>query len=265
MTAVRLTLSPVDLPLRIPGHGGQIHVHNLRQCGTVGTSPQEFRSATRQLTSLLSPVERRVLVWIAERLPRIVNSDHLTAVALAAMAGAGLSYALARQSPFWLLGVNACLALNWFGDSLDGTLARVRNCQRPRYGFYVDHVVDAVGALFLFSGLALSGFMSPAIAAVLLVAYLLLLVETFLATHVLGTFKMSHFGVGPTELRLILATGNVSLLWHPLAHFGDTTFAMFDVGGCIGAVGLATTFGRSVISHTRRLYAIEPVRPSRRA
>src|SRR5205823_3161814 len=135
----------------------------------------------------------------AWRMPRWINSDHLTLLALAAMLLSGASYWLARVSPAGLVLANVCLALNWFGDSLDGTLARVRRHQRPRYGFYVDHIVDAAGAVFLLGGLGLSGYMTPVIALILLVAYLLLLVETFLATHTVGTFTMSYFKVGPTE------------------------------------------------------------------
>src|SRR5262245_47664888 len=147
-----------------------------------------FKEATRSLTSILAPAEKRVLVWIAERLPRWVTSDQLTTLALVAMFGAGLSYWWARHSPLGLVGVCACLAINWFGDSLDGTVARVRHRQRPRYGFYVDHVVDEFGVFFLLGGLALSGYMSPAVAVALVIAYFMLCIEVFLATHALGTF-----------------------------------------------------------------------------
>ena len=122
------------------------------------------------MTSILAPIEKRTLIWLAHRLPAWVNSDHLTALALAAMLFAGLSYWLASVTPAGLFLVVACLAVNWFGDSLDGTLARVRCHQRPRYGFYVDHVVDAVGAVFLFGGMGLSGYMSPLVSLILLAA-----------------------------------------------------------------------------------------------
>src|SRR4029453_13284989 len=131
---------------------------------TIG--PRPFKDATRELTSVLAPVEKRCLIWLAHRMPGFVNSDHLTLLALVAMAAAGLSYWLSARTPIGLVLVNVSLALNWFGDSLDGALARVRQQQRPRYGFYVDHVVDAFGAAFLFGGLALSGYMHPYIALV---------------------------------------------------------------------------------------------------
>jgi phosphatidylglycerophosphate synthase len=218
-----------------------------------------FQEATRSLTSVLAPLEKRTLIWLAHRLPRRVNSDHLTVLALAAMVLAGFSYCLASITPLGLLLVVACLAVNWFGDSLDGTLARVRQHQRPRYGFYVDHVVDAVGALFLLGGLGLSGYMSPFVALGLLVAYLLLLVETFLATHTLGTFKMSYFKIGPTELRILLAIGNLVLLVHPMADVFGHSYRLFDVSGVVAIIGLLSTLVFVAAVNTRALYLAEPL------
>jgi archaetidylinositol phosphate synthase len=219
----------------------------------------EFREARRSLTSVLAPVEKRVLIWLAHRLPAHVNSDHLTALALAAMLAAGLSYWLARVTPVGLLLVVVALGVNWFGDSLDGTLARVRGHQRPRYGFYVDHVVDAVGAVFLLGGLGLSGYMSPFVALALLVAYLLLLVETFLATYTLGTFTMSYVKIGPTELRILLAIGNLVLLVHPMADIFGRQYRLFDVGGAVCAAGMAVTLAVAATRNTRALYVAEPL------
>jgi len=224
---------------------------------TAGHKP--FRDARRVLTSVLAPLEKQCLIWLASRMPARVNSDHLTALALVAMLAAGLSYWLAAVRPAALLLVNAALAVNWFGDSLDGTLARVRHQQRPRYGFYVDHVVDAFGAAFLFAGLALSGYMHPYVALALLAIYLMLCVEAFLATHCLGTFKMSQFMMGPTELRLLLAIGNVALLVHPSATLFGQTYRLFDVGGVIGAIGMLATLVVTAASNTRRLYREEPM------
>ena len=220
---------------------------------------REFHEASRSLTSVLAPVEKQALVWMAERLPRWVNSDHLTGLALGAMLLSGLSYCLARVTSVGLLLVVAGLAVNWFGDSLDGTLARVRRHQRPRYGFYVDHVVDAAGAVFLFGGLGLSGYMSPLVAFALLVAYLLLLVETFLATYTLGTFTMSYFKIGPTELRILLAIGNLVLLVHPTANVLGRDYLLFDICGLAATCGIAVTLAIATVRHTRALYAAEPL------
>ncbi len=223
-----------------------------------GTTRQ-FNEATRTITGLLAPLEKRTLMWLAERLPRRVNSDHLTLLALAAMAGAGISFGLATRTPLALFAVAAFLAINWFGDSLDGTVARVRQQQRPRYGFYVDHVVDLIGTAFLFGGMAASGLMSPLVAAGLLVAYVLLAAETFLAAHSLGEFTLSYFKVGPTELRILLAIGAVTLVWHPHAEIAGRTFWLLDVGGVIGMAGMIGTFLFAAATHTRTLYMAEPM------
>jgi phosphatidylglycerophosphate synthase len=219
----------------------------------------EFRDATRVLTSVLGPIEKRTLVWLAHRLPARVNSDHLTALALAAMLGAGLSYWFASAEPAGLLLVNVWLAINWFGDSLDGTLARVRRQQRPRYGFYVDHIVDCFGTTFLLGGLAWSGYMSPFVALGLLVAYLLLSAEAYLATYTLRRFRISFWGVGPTELRLVLAAGNLAAFIHPAATIFGAQYLLFDVGGLIGLAALVVTLVFAAVTNTRALYGAEPI------
>jgi len=219
---------------------------------------EEFQEATRSLTSILAPVEKRTLTWLAHRMPGWINSDHLTGLALVSMLLAGLSYWLASVTPVGLLLVVVCLAVNWFGDSLDGTLARVRGHQRPRYGFYLDHLVDAFGALFLLGGLGLSGHMSPFVAVALLVAYLMLLVETFLATYTLRRFKLSYFKIGPTELRIILAIGNLVLLVHPMAELFGREYRLFDVGGVVATCSMVATLGFAAVTNTRALYVAEP-------
>ena len=209
--------------------------------------------------SALSAAEKRTLIWLATRLPRAINSDHLTGLALAAMVGAGASYWLASVTPIGLVLATALLAINWFGDSLDGTVARVRQHQRPRYGYYVDHVVDAIGAAALLGGLALSGYMSPWVAGALLLSYYLLSLEVYLAAHSLGRFQMTFFRMGPTELRLLLAAGNITLLLHPTASIMNGAYGLFDVGGAIGAFGLVATFLYSAVRNTRQLYREEPL------
>src|SRR4029079_3997881 len=174
-------------------------------------------------------LEKRCLIWMATRMPRWVNSDHLTVLALVAMLGAGLSFWLARFTPVGLVLVVIFLAINWFGDSLDGTLARVRQHQRPRYGFYVDHVVDTFGVAFLLGGLALSGYMHPYVALTLLSVYLMVCAEIYLAAHVLGEFRITFLQVGPTELRILLAIGNVWLFFRPTPTLFGHTYRMLDV------------------------------------
>jgi phosphatidylglycerophosphate synthase len=180
-------------------------------------------------------------------------------LAFVAMLMTGLSYLLARTHPLALLAADAWLVVNWFGDSLDGTLARVRGHERPRYGFYVDHIVDAFGIVLLVGGLGLSGYMSPAIAMLVLIAYLLLSIEIYLATYCLGRFRLSYWKLGPTELRLLLCIGNTVLLFHPQTAIFGRQFLLFDVGGAVAAIVLVTTTVVSAIQSTRMLYRAEPL------
>src|SRR5262245_42403188 len=129
------------------------------------------RLSRRELTGFTARIERKLLVALAERAPAWLSPDHLTALGALGMAGAGLCYRLVPLTSLALLGANLCLFLNWLGDSLDGTLARVRQRQRPRYGFYVDHLVDGVGALLVMAGLAGSGLVHPGLAAAALAGY----------------------------------------------------------------------------------------------
>ena len=204
-------------------------------------------------------LERRVLLWLAERMPTRIGPDHLTVFGLASQIGAGACYALAARNRYALLGVIASLALNWLGDSLDGTLARVRRCQRPRYGFYVDHIVDSFGALALMGGLAVSGYMHPWIAIGLLVAFLMLSIQSYLATHALGEFRLSFWRFGPTELRILLAIGNLALLWKPVVHLLGGEYRLFDVGGVIGLVGMGMMLVFFTAQNTIRLYREERI------
>jgi archaetidylinositol phosphate synthase len=219
----------------------------------------EFAEATRIATNPLAGLERRCLIWMAGRLPRWVTSDGLTALALAAMALTGISYALAPAHPGALLLAIVGLALNWFGDSLDGTVARVRGHQRPRYGFYVDHVVDCFGVLFVLAGLAWSGYMTPFVAMALLIAYYMLSIEIYLATYCLTVFRLSFWGVGPTELRLVLAAGTFALLSDPEVAILGQHYRLFDVGGVVATVGIAVTLLVSVARNVRILYHAEPL------
>jgi archaetidylinositol phosphate synthase len=219
----------------------------------------EFAEATRIATNPLAALERRCLIWMAGRLPRWVTSDGLTALALAAMALTGVSYALSPGRPGALVVAIVGLALNWFGDSLDGTVARVRRQQRPRYGFYVDHVVDCFGVLFVLAGLAWSGYMTPFVAMALLIAYFMLSIEIYLATYCLTVFRLSFWGVGPTELRLVLAAGTLTLLSDPKVAILGQYYHLFDVGGVVATVGIAGTLLVSVARNVRILYEAEPL------
>jgi archaetidylinositol phosphate synthase len=218
-----------------------------------------FIEARRDSTGLLTGLERRLLIWLAQRIPSAINSDHLTALGFLSLVCVGVFYALSATYPSALWAVVIFLALNWFGDSLDGTLARVRGHQRPRYGFYVDHILDTFGAMFVLGGLAISGHMTPTIAAVFLIAYFVLSIEVFLATYCIGKFQMSFWGWGPTELRILLAIGTLMLFVNPIVTIAGMPFPLFDVGGIVGAIGLIVTAIISAIGNIRRLYTAEPL------
>ena len=216
-----------------------------------------FREAPRELAGLTAGLEKRVLAWLASRMPSWVCPDHLTALGLAAMLLGGAAYAGSGRTPALLWAVNLALVLNWFGDSLDGTLARHRGRLRPRYGFYVDHVSDVFGALFLVGGLALSGLISPGLAWGLLIAYLVFSVNLYLTTHTLGRFKMSYGPVGGTELRLILCAVNLAVLAWPAVPLFGRTVRLFDLLGGLATAGLSGTLLKAVADTARELHRLE--------
>jgi len=215
--------------------------------------------AVRVQESWLAVGEKKALLWLASRIPARVGPDHLTALGLVAQVGAGAGYAMAGWNRSALLGVIVCLALNWLGDSLDGTIARVRGRLRPRYGFYVDHMMDSFGSLALMGGLALSGYMHPWIATGLLVGFLMLSIQSYLATNALGEFRLSFWRFGPTELRILLAVGNLALFWKPMVHVLGRTFRLFDVGGAVGLAGMSLMVVVFTVQNTTRLYREERI------
>lgn len=235
-----------------------------RESETVPAPPApdapSFQSARRIQESFTAVPERKLLLWLAARMPTNVNSDHLTLLGFVSMFFAGASYALARWNSVGLLLATFFLALNWFGDSLDGTLARVRNCQRPRYGFYVDHMVDSAGAVFIMAGLAVSRYVDWRITAGMLAAFLLLSIETYLATYTLGAFRMSFGKFGPTEIRILLALGNFALWLRPNARVPELSWRVFDFGGLIAIAGMLLMFAIAAIVHTWTLYKQETQR-----
>jgi archaetidylinositol phosphate synthase len=218
---------------------------------------QTFKNPKRIQHSFLAAAEMRALVWMAKRTPGWVSPDYLTLLGFVSQLMAGISYALAGHSRFWLLGVTGFLALNWLGDSLDGTLARVRQRQRPRYGFYVDHMSDSLGGLCLMGGLGFSGYMHPYLAIGLLLAFLLLSIQSYLATYTMGEFQLSFWSFGPTELRILLAIGNIALFYRPMIFGGR--YRLFDVGGLVGLAGMTVMLLFFTARNTRRLYMEERI------
>jgi archaetidylinositol phosphate synthase len=233
---------------------------NVMSTGTVAMKEDVvFRPARRVNQALTASLEKRALQWMATRTPRWVSSDQLTVLGLGAQIGAGIGYALARYQRLALLLVIACVVLNWFGDSMDGTLARVRGQQRPRYGFYVDHMVDVFGAVALMCGLGYSGFVHWQIAIAMLIAFLLLSSESYLATYTLSEFQLSQGMFGPTEIRLLLIVGNLALLRSPYSVIFGHRWLLFDVGGVIAAIGMMGMAVLLTVRHIVQLYREEPL------
>jgi archaetidylinositol phosphate synthase len=212
--------------------------------------------STRDLRSLTADAEKKLLVWIAKRLPAWVGPDHLTALGVLSMAGAGLCYRMVAVFPLAFLGVNLFLFLNWFGDSLDGTLARVRQRQRPRYGFYLDHLVDAFGAIFMLGGVAASGLVSPFAALAMLIAYLVLQLHIALKAHTTRVFQIAFGGIGGTELRLLLAFANVIVLVRPELLAAATPLAWSLTALVVGLVSVdAWRTARALDREERRAWS----------
>jgi len=218
-----------------------------------------FASAHRVNQAITASIEKRALLWMAHRAPQWLTSDQLTILGLSAQIGAGACYALSRYNRYAQLGAIACIALNWLGDSLDGTLARVRHQERPRYGFYVDHMVDIFGSVALMCGLACSGFLHWQTAIAMLIAFLLLSSESYLATHTLSCFQLSKGIFGPTEIRILLIIGTLALMRSPYSTLFGHRMLLFDLGGTIAAAGMFATAIVVTARHTAELYRQEPL------
>src|SRR4051794_10020780 len=221
--------------------------------------------ATREPNFLLAKVEKRVLRWIASRLPRWILPDDLTALGVLSAVGICAGYMLSNQSPAWLWAASALLVVHWLGDSLDGTLARVREIQRPRYGYYLDHLVDAISTALIGIGLGLSPYMLLSVGALIVVAYLVLSINVYLESYALGRFSIGYGLIGPTEIRLILIALNTALALGLNLRFdagGITLTALDVVGGAIAAVMVVLLVGRA-LRNLRELARDEPAAPRR--
>ena len=205
-------------------------------------------------------MEKKLLIWIAERLPAWINSDHLTLLGFLAMLGVGLSYWASAWDRRALILAIFGLILNWLGDSLDGILARVRDQQGPQYSFYVDHVIDIVGTFFLLGGFAAAGYVNPLIGLGLLIGFFMASAQRYLATHVLGVFSLSFTGMAPKELQILLATGTLFLLYKLVVTLGDIgRFHLFDLESDCCILGMAMTLSVWSIQNTRFLYQAAPL------
>jgi phosphatidylglycerophosphate synthase len=176
-----------------------------------------MRDPERELTFWLAEPERRLLRAIARRVPNALSSDHFTALGVLGATAAGIAYAVSAAHVWWLWVATAALVMNWLGDSLDGTLARVRHTERPRYGYYLDHLVDAYATAVIGIGLGLSPFFSLGVALGLVVVYLALSINVYLESAVFGKFRLGYGRFGPTEARLVLILLTLAPVFLPAA------------------------------------------------
>jgi archaetidylinositol phosphate synthase len=213
-------------------------------------------TAPREKTFLLARPEGRVLEWIARRLPARVMPDHLTALGVLAAIGIAVAYALSNSDPLWLWAASGLLVVHWLGDSLDGTLARVRRTERPKYGYYLDHLVDAIATALIGIGLGLSPYMLVATGMVVVIAYLVLSINTYLETHALGVFSLGYGRLGPTEARVGLIAINTALalgVAPVVAGMGMLDWALLGV-----AAAMLGGLGVRAFRNLRELARLEP-------
>ena len=214
----------------------------------------------RRATFLLSAPEKRLLEAVARRLPRGLLPDHLTLIGIAGSLLVAAGYVLANRDPGWLWLASGGFLVNWFGDSLDGTVARVRRIQRPRYGYYLDHLTDAFSTLAVGLGLGLSPYMLLAVGLAIVTAYLILSINIYLESQVLGDFRFGYGVVGPTETRLILVGLNTTAVLVgpvPFLVFGVGA-TVFDLFGVAAVAGMTLMLARRAARNLRRLGRLEP-------
>ena len=229
-----------------------------------------MNQAQRIQTSFINGIEKRALVWLAKRMPRWVNSDMLTAVGALGALIVAIGFALSCLNVQWLWLSSFGLLVNWFGDSLDGTLARVRDCQRPVYGYYVDHTVDCINEGLMFIGAGLSPFLHLDLALLAYAIYLVLTINVSINAHLKGEFRLTYFKLGPTEFRIIVIVANTLLISIPaLAAIANThtlfgltvTMHILDYVAAFIILAMALIYIVTTISDARKYAAIDPKKP----
>jgi archaetidylinositol phosphate synthase len=226
----------------------------------VNKADQPAAESPRRKQFLLARAEARALEWIASRLPARVMPDHMTALGVLAAVGIAAAYLLSNMHPAWLWAASALLVVHWLGDSLDGTLARVRGTERPRYGYYLDHLVDALATALIGLGLGLSPYMLLSVGLLIVIAYLILSINTYLETQAFGVFALGYGGIGPTEVRLLLIALNTAIALGAGLGFtvGDLGLTVLDLAGlAIAGVMIAALVSRAA-RNLRRLADLEP-------
>jgi phosphatidylglycerophosphate synthase len=218
---------------------------------------EDIQKHQRVNEPLTAPVERPALQWLARTSPEWITPDVLTTLGVIGSVMCFVGYWLSNQSAWWLWFVNLGFIVNWYGDSLDGTLARYRKIERPKFGFYIDHTVDAVSEFLVIIGIGMSPYMRIDIAAFALIGYLLMSVHVYVRTAVEGVFKISYGIFGPTELRLIIMAVNVAIFFAQDFFLSELAWGLtpFDLVGIVLAVALAAVFLVTSMQHAVRLAA----------
>jgi len=232
-------------------------------------SNDKLKQSQRIQTSLLNPYEKKVLQFLVRQVPSSVTSDNLTALGVLGALLIAIGYALTALGPAWLWLVNAGFVLNWLGDSLDGTLARYRNQQRPLYGFYIDHNLDCVCEFLMVVGAGLSVYMSLNVAFLIIVPYLMLEVYVMINAHLKNEFCLTYAKLGPTELRLIIILVNSVVFFSPALQNWSYTINLFgrsfslmalDVAGLFISCSLIIMYIVSLYRDARYFAKIDPLK-----
>jgi phosphatidylglycerophosphate synthase len=220
-----------------------------------------METATREMTFFLADPERRLLRGIAAALPRRVRPNHLSGIGVVGAIGAGAAYALSAIDVQWLWVASLMLVVNWYGDSLDGTLARVRKIERPKYGYYLDHIIDAFNTAVVGIGIGLSPFVRIELALVLVVVYLMLSVNVYLESSVFGVFKMAYGKIGPTEGRILLIVMNAALVVASGWGITESVWGAFTTNAVASAIA-ATMFAMLAIRFSKNLRQLARLEPT---
>jgi archaetidylinositol phosphate synthase len=216
----------------------------------------------RRIDGFFRPWERPTAAWLAARMPAWVTPDRLTAIGVAGAVVTFFAYAFSQAHPALLWLATLGLAINWFGDSLDGTVARLRKIERPRYGYFLDNAVDCIAAFLLTLGIAISGYVRPDLCFVALSAYSMMTALTFLQASVTGVFRVSYGGLGPTELRIAFAALNALIVIFPPTPFDLFGFTLKypDLISVAWSSMTIIAFLVCMIAQVRRLAIEEPAR-----
>lgn len=224
--------------------------------------------AVRIQTSVLNALEKKVLVWLAEKQPKWMTSDILTYIGTfgAVVIAAGYILSAWNINFLWLSSLG--FVINWYGDSLDGTLARVRKTQRPVYGYYIDHTVDCINEFIMFIGIGLSGLMHFSLAMVILAVYFMLTINVSINAHLKKEFRLTYAKLGPTEFRILAIIANTILaLVRPISEFALTffifgrefTLASLDIVGIIVLLVLAVIYLTTIVKDGRGYAEMDPM------